>query len=101
MLASNIKTVRNDLWSLIKDAQDLFREATSLTGEKADSLRNRGLNVLDTALTRAQDAQTVAVGAGKDMAITADDYVHQNPWKAVAMSAGVGVLIGMLLVRRV
>lgn len=101
MLASNIKTVRNDLWSLIKDAQDLFREATSLSGEKADSLRHRGLNVLDTALNRAQDAQSVALEAGKDMAFTADDYVHQNPWTAVAVSAGVGVLIGMLIVRRV
>lgn len=101
MLASNIKTVRNDLWSLIKDAQDLFREATSMSGDKADTLRNRGLTVLDTALNKAQDAHSVAFEAGKDMAFSADDYVHQNPWKAVAVSAGVGVLIGMLLVRRV
>ena len=62
---SNLKTVRNDMRSLVKDAQDLFREATSLTGDKADVLRSKGLHLLDTALGRAQDMQDAAVGAGR------------------------------------
>ena len=100
MLSSNLKTVRTDMKTLVKDAQDLFREATSATGEKAEMLRNQGLTLLDTAMSKAQEVQTAAIETGKEMAETADTYVQENPWKAVAISAGVGVLIGMLIARK-
>mgnify|MGYP001063223913 CR=1 FL=1 len=100
MLASNVKTVRNDMKTLVKDAQDLFREATAVTGDKADELRVKGLHLLETALSKAQEVQTVAVETSKEVAETADDFVKENPWKAVAISAGVGLLVGMLIGRR-
>jgi ElaB/YqjD/DUF883 family membrane-anchored ribosome-binding protein len=100
MLESNIKTVRTDIKSLIKDAQDLFREATSSTGERADELRARGLTLLDTAMEKAQGVQAAAIETGKEVAQTTDEFVQQNPWKSVAISAGVGMLFGMLLARK-
>lgn len=100
MKASTLKTTRNDMKSLVKDAQDLFREAASATGETADELRTRGLQLLDTAVTKAHEVQTAAIESGKEIAVKTDDYVHENPWRAVAISAGVGVLIGMLLSRK-
>ena len=100
MLSSNLKTVRTDMKTLVKDAQDLFREATTATGEKAEMLRNQGLTLLDTAMTKAQEVQAAALETGKEMAESADTYVQENPWKAVAISAGVGVLIGMLIARK-
>ncbi|MGN6701760.1 MAG: DUF883 family protein [Burkholderiaceae bacterium] len=100
MMASNIKTGRNDLWSLLQDAQELFREATSLTGDRAEALRDKGLSVLEVALDKAQTMQTTAFETGRDMAATADDYVNENPWKAVMLSAGIGLVIGMLLARK-
>ena len=100
MLENNLKTVRTDLRSLLRDAQDLFREATSSTGMKADELRERGLELLDTALVKAQDLQSVALDTSKEVVDTADSYVKDNPWRAVAISAGVGVLLGMMIGRR-
>ena len=100
MLTSNIKTVRNDMKTLLKDAQELFREASEVTGEKAEELRAKGLVLLDTAMEKAQEAQAVALEKGKAAAQGADEFVHQNPWKAVAISAGVGMLIGMLVARK-
>ena len=38
MKASTLKTTRSDMKTLVKDAQELFREATSATGERADEL---------------------------------------------------------------
>jgi len=29
-----------------------------------------------------------------------DDYVHDNPWQAVSIGAGVGFLVGFILGRR-
>lgn len=100
MLENNLKTVRTDLRSLLRDAQDLFREATSSTGMKADDLRERGLELLDNAMVKIQDLQSVALDTSKEVVDTADSYVKDNPWRAVAISAGVGVLLGMMITRR-
>ncbi len=100
MIQTNVKTARTDMRTLVKDAQDLFRQATSATGDKAELLRTQGLNLLDSAVTKAQEVQTAALQTGKEVAETTDTYVQENPWKAVAISAGVGVLIGMLIARK-
>jgi ElaB/YqjD/DUF883 family membrane-anchored ribosome-binding protein len=99
MKASTLKTTRSDMKTLVKDAQELFREATSATGERADELRNRGLQLLDNAV-KAHEVQTAAIETGKELAEKTDDYVHENPWRAVAISAGVGVLVGLLISRK-
>jgi ElaB/YqjD/DUF883 family membrane-anchored ribosome-binding protein len=100
MLAPNVKTVRNDMKTLLHDAQDLFREATSATGEKADELRQKGITLLEIATAKAQEAQAAAIGAGKEMAGATDNFVKENPWQAVTISAGIGLLIGMLIARK-
>jgi ElaB/YqjD/DUF883 family membrane-anchored ribosome-binding protein len=99
MLTSNIKTVRTDMRTLIRDAQELFREATMNTGEKAEELRARGLVLLDVAMDKAQEVQTVAFEKTREAAHTTDEFVQQNPWKATAVATGVGVLLGMLIAR--
>ena len=100
MLESNIKTVRNDMKALVEDAQELFREATSTSGVKAEELRAKGMDLLDTAMGKAQDLQAAALEASKDLADSADHYIKDNPWKAIAVSAGVGLLIGLLIARK-
>jgi ElaB/YqjD/DUF883 family membrane-anchored ribosome-binding protein len=100
MTASSYKTVRNDMKSLVRDAQQLFREAGVATGERADELRAKGQDLLDSAAQRAQELQTAAMETGKELASNTDSFVKENPWKAVAISAGVGVLLGMLIGRK-
>jgi ElaB/YqjD/DUF883 family membrane-anchored ribosome-binding protein len=100
MLTSNIKTVRNDMKTLMRDAQELFREASNATGERAEDLRSKGLLMLDAALEKAHEVQAVAIEKGKVAAQTTDEFVRENPWKAVAVSAGVGLLLGMLISRK-
>lgn len=100
MTASSYKTVRNDMKTLMRDAQELFREATTTTGDRAEELRSKGLDMLDSAVVRAQEMQAAALESGKEFADDADDFVRENPWKAVAISAGVGMLIGMLFARK-
>ena len=99
-MTSPLKTGRTDMKTLVQDAQDLFREATSATGIKADELRTKGMALLETAVSKAQDVQAAAMETGKELATTADEYVHENPWRAVAVSATVGVLVGLLISRK-
>jgi len=100
MLSNNIKTVRNDMNTLVKDAQELFREASHATGEKADELRAKGLVMLEKAAERAHEIQAVAIEKGKAAARSTDEFVHENPWKAIGIAAGAGLLIGMLISRK-
>lgn len=100
MLENNISTVNNDVKTLVKDAQALFSAATALTGEKAEELRGRGMRALDTALSKAHEAQQSALEASKEIAKSADGYVKENPWRSIAAAAGIGLLIGVIIGRR-
>lgn len=100
MLENNIATVNNDVKTLVKDAQALLTAAASLTGEKAEEVRSRGMRTLEAALAKAHEAQASALVAGKQMASSADDYVKENPWRTIAAAAGVGLLVGVILGRK-
>ncbi|PUA18353.1 DUF883 domain-containing protein [Glaciimonas sp. PCH181] len=100
MHKSSFRTTRGDIRTLIKDAQDLFHEAAATTGEKAEVLRHKGSELLDTAVVKAQNVQTAALETGKEIAATTDDYVHENPWGAVAVSATIGLLLGLIISRK-
>lgn len=89
-----------DVKALVRDAQDLLTAAAALTGTKADELRERGMQLLDTALGKAGKYQDQALVKGKELARSADVYVKDNPWRTVAVAAGVGLLVGVLLGRK-
>ncbi len=100
MHESRIETVRNDLKTLVRDAQMLFDEATSASGAKAEQLRTQGMQLLDNALERAQELQEAAIEKGRKIAHDTDAYVHEHPWRAIGVAGAVGVLVGMLIARR-
>jgi ElaB/YqjD/DUF883 family membrane-anchored ribosome-binding protein len=74
--------------------------AAALTGEKAEELRSRGMQLLDVALGKAGQVQGQALVKGKELAHTADVYVKDNPWRTIAAAAGVGLLVGVILGRK-
>ena len=100
MLEASLKTVNNDINTLIKNAQVVFQEATTLTGEKATEARQKGMQLLDSALGKAQDAQASAYAAGKEMCVSADHYVKENPWRTISAAASIGLLLGVILARK-
>jgi len=100
MRKSSFRTTRGDIGTLVKDAQDLFHEAALSTGEKAEALRDKGLELLDAAVVTAQNVHTVAIETSKEFASTTDEYVHENPWAAVAVSATIGLLLGLIISRK-
>jgi ElaB/YqjD/DUF883 family membrane-anchored ribosome-binding protein len=102
--ASNVGNAINhaqtDVKTLVKDAQALLTAAAALTGEKAEELRSRGMQMLDVAMGKAGQVQGQAVVKGKELAHTADVYVKDNPWRTIAAAASVGLLVGVILGRK-
>ncbi|RJX34100.1 MAG: DUF883 domain-containing protein [Oxalobacter sp.] len=100
MFESNIRAINKDVKVLITDAQALFQAAASLTGDKAEEMRKRGMQMLDNALLGAHNAQAHAIDAGKRVVSSTDHYIKENPWHAVAVATGLGLLIGVILSKK-
>lgn len=89
-----------DLRVVISDAEELIKATATQTGEKISEARARAENSLRAAKHRLVEAQVVVVGKAKAAAKATDDYVHENPWKAVGVAAGVGFILGIIVSRR-
>lgn len=86
--------------SEISDAEDMLSATADQVGEKISRLRSRIEARLREARVRLADAETLLVEKTKAAARAADDYVHESPWTAIGIAAGVGVLVGLALGRR-
>ncbi len=90
----------NDLKLVIADAEELMKLTAGEVGEKASEMRMRMQDRLDQAKVDLARLQETAVARAKDASKVADNYVHDNPWTAIGIAAGVGVVLGMLISRR-
>ena len=98
--ATTADDAQSDVSDAISGAEDMLAQAAHSTGEKAAELRARALEQLKALRGRLHDAQERALRQSKAAARATDEYVHDNPWRAIGVAAGVGVLIGLLIGRR-
>ena len=89
-----------DLRTVISDAEDLLRLGADQTGASATEWRAKVEDRLSRAKHKLADLQDSVVSKARAAGHAADDYVHENPGKAVAAAAGVGLIIGLLISRR-
>lgn len=89
-----------DVRQELRKAEELIQTAGDEGGEKARQVRERVTEALKNAKSRLLEAEQVVVGKAKVAAQATDDYVHDNPWKAISAAAGVGFLLGLLVSRR-
>ena len=90
----------SDIKSVISEAEDMLSATADQAGEKIASLRIRIQARLKDAKARLVEAEDVLVAKTKAAARATDDYVHESPWTAVGIAAGVGLLLGLLIGRR-
>jgi ElaB/YqjD/DUF883 family membrane-anchored ribosome-binding protein len=88
-----------DLRLVVSDAEELLRATASQAGEKVSAARERIQENLAGAKERLAAAQQNVAAKTKEAARVTDEYVHENPWKAVGIAAGVGLVVGMLISR--
>lgn len=93
-------TLMDSVKSSLTDAEDLLREAATSTGDRAAELRERALVSLKRTREALYDAQDALVHRSRRAARVTDDYVHDNPWQAIAAAGLTGLLLGLLMGRR-
>lgn len=90
----------SDIKSVISDAEEVLLATADQAGEKVANLRARVQTRLRDAKVRLAEAEAVLVAKTKAAAQATDAYVHESPWTAVGIAAGVGLLVGLVIGRR-
>ncbi len=95
----------NDQWltdinTVLADAESLLSATAEQGGEQIALVRARTETSLRMARRRMVEMQTAMQESTREAVRLTDTYVHENPWNAVGVAAGFGLLLGFLLGRR-
>ena len=89
-----------DLRTVVADAEELFRATATQAGERVAAAREQFRDSLDRAKVKLAVAEDALLLKSKQAARATDEYVQENPWRAVGIGAGVGLVVGLLIARR-
>ena len=89
-----------DLKLVILDTEELLRATAGQAGEKIADLRVKAQDHLTAAKIKLADAETMVVDKAKAVGRATDDFVHDNPWRAVGVAVCIGFVAGLLIGRR-
>lgn len=93
-----------DANAVLTEAEALLRAVATEGSDKVKALRSS----LETRVQAARDRLTpiqqaaaaqarMAAERARAAAQTTDAYVHESPWQAVAIAAGIGALLGLVV----
>jgi ElaB/YqjD/DUF883 family membrane-anchored ribosome-binding protein len=88
-MSEKSEKLASDVKLLVSDAGGLVRAGAAGAADRLAQLEGAA----------AEKARLAAEKAGA-AAKVADDYVHVHPWTAIGISAGVGLVLGVLIGRR-
>ena len=100
MTNNSKQKIVSDMKIVVSDAEEILRATAGVAGEKMVDLREQIADRLHDAKMRLADAEAALVDKTKAAARATDDYVNENPWQAVGIAAGVGLLLGIIIGRR-
>lgn len=89
-----------DFKVVVADAEELLRLTANQAGDKIGDLRAKLQDHLASAKVKLAEAEAAVMEKTKAAARATDDFVHDHPWKAVGIAAGIGLVIGLLIGRR-
>lgn len=96
----NSENLIGDFKALMADAEDLIKATASHEDGPLGSIRSKALDTLNSAKESLSAVEESLAEKANVVAEGADEFVHRNPWEAVGIAAGLGLLIGLFIRRR-
>jgi ElaB/YqjD/DUF883 family membrane-anchored ribosome-binding protein len=90
----------SDLKTVIQDAEAWLRQGGHLSGDELKAAKAKFERTLINAKDDLIRLEQSVVEKTRDAAKATDEYVHENPWKAVTIGATIGLLVGVIISRR-
>ncbi|SAK54807.1 DUF883 family protein [Caballeronia ptereochthonis] len=81
------------------DSPAVLAQPAAATAERQGSQLHPPRPAARRARDVLADAQDVLVARYRDVTEGTDDYVHENPWKSIALAAVGGLIVGLLAAR--
>lgn len=85
-----------DFKTMVADAEALLKATANHGGEELAGVRAKAEESIKAVKARIADEQAALLVRTKEAAKATDVYVHANPWTAVGVAAGVGLVVGLL-----
>jgi ElaB/YqjD/DUF883 family membrane-anchored ribosome-binding protein len=92
--------MEKDLKKVISETEELLKATAGQAGEKIEGVRARVEQTLESAKERMGSLEQLTLESAKAAAQATDVYVHENPWPAIGVAAGVGLIAGWILGRK-
>ncbi len=92
--------VVSDFKALLAEGEALFHSATGSGDQALAAARDQFRQQLAAAKARYSELEAATVKQARRAATATDEYVHGNPWTAIAVAGGVGLLVGLLVSNR-
>lgn len=89
-----------DLRNTIEDSEELLRVTAGQVGERVAEVRTKAQASLEQVREQLAQLQAEGMERGKEASIQVDEYVHNNPWKALGVVGLASLIIGALIARR-
>lgn len=89
-----------DFKMVVSDAEALIKATANQGGEALASVRAKAEASLARAKAQMADVEAALLVRAKAAARATDVYVHENPWKAIGISASLALLVGFIMGRR-
>ncbi|MBD1554320.1 DUF883 family protein [Pseudomonas typographi] len=86
----------SELAALIEESEKLLKDSAALVGDEAETLRAQITEKLRKALESVDGVRSKAQPALE----ATQDYIGGHPLQTVAIAAGVGLVIGVLIGKR-
>ena len=99
-ISNNNDPLMAEFKALVADTEQLLQHSVELTGDKAEELRGQINSSLQRARKALSSTEQALLERGKEVLSDGEEYVREHPLQSLAIGAGVGFLLGLLVSRR-
>jgi ElaB/YqjD/DUF883 family membrane-anchored ribosome-binding protein len=98
MNATEVNTDKlvTDLKRIVTDSEELLHDSKDVAGAKAQEMRARLHDAMESAKNACQRLEAKAVEGAK----AADRTIREHPYQSIGVAFGLGLLIGVLVTRK-
>jgi ElaB/YqjD/DUF883 family membrane-anchored ribosome-binding protein len=100
MTPRQLEQIEKDLERLLGEFETMVGKAANDGAGKLHDATARLSSALDSARERVGAYNTQVRDSARQAARVTDDYVHEQPWQAIAAAVIVGLVAGIWLARR-
>ncbi|WWO95891.1 MAG: hypothetical protein V6013_00765 [Candidatus Dasytiphilus stammeri] len=92
--------MQKELHHLLNSLEEMINNSDNKTPNEIDTWCKKARVILDEAKQSLGESQKHIWQQSRAVAHLANDYLRENPWAGLSIGAAVGLILGVILMRR-